>query len=63
MVIMICPAGGQPQAGYPQGVFGVFSYYRLVMLFLNMVCLILARFQSLFPRNGCLLVEKDRVPE
>jgi hypothetical protein len=28
--------------GHPQGVFGVFSYYKLVMLFLNMICLTVA---------------------
>jgi hypothetical protein len=40
---MICPSGGQPpEVGHPQGVFGVFSYYRLVMLFLIMVCLTVA---------------------
>jgi hypothetical protein len=30
---------GRLGVGHPQGVFGVFSYYQLVMLFLNMVCL------------------------
>jgi hypothetical protein len=30
---------GRPGAGHPHDVFGVFSYYQLVMLFLNMVCL------------------------
>jgi hypothetical protein len=25
--------------GHPQGVFGIFSYYELVTLFFNMVCL------------------------
>jgi hypothetical protein len=31
-----------PGVGHAQGVFGVFSNYRLVMLFLNMVCLVVA---------------------
>jgi hypothetical protein len=31
-----------PGAGHPQGVFGVFSYYQLVTLILNMVCLTVA---------------------
>ena len=30
--------------GYPQDVFGVFSYYQLVTIFLNMVCLTVALF-------------------
>jgi hypothetical protein len=33
---------GHPGGGNPQGVFGVFSYYQLVMLFLNMVSLTMA---------------------
>jgi hypothetical protein len=33
---------GRPRVGPSQGIFGVFSYYHLVMLFLNMVCLIVA---------------------
>jgi hypothetical protein len=34
---------GRPGVGQPQGVFGVFSYYLLlVMLFFNMVCLTVA---------------------
>jgi hypothetical protein len=37
---------GQPGAGRPQGVFGVFSYYKLVVLFLNMVCMIMALAQN-----------------
>jgi hypothetical protein len=40
------PTPGQPighlGVGHPQSVFGVFSYYQLVMLFLNMVCLTMA---------------------
>jgi hypothetical protein len=28
-----------PEVGHTQGIFGVFSYYQLAMLFLNMVCL------------------------
>jgi hypothetical protein len=28
--------------GHPQGVFGVFSYHQLVMLFPNMICLTVA---------------------
>jgi hypothetical protein len=31
-----------PGLGRPQGVFGVFSYCELLMLFLNMVCLTVA---------------------
>jgi hypothetical protein len=31
-----------PRVGQPQGVFGAFSYYQLVMLFLKMVCLTVA---------------------
>jgi hypothetical protein len=33
---------GHLGVGYPQGVFSVFSYYWLVILFLNMVCLTVA---------------------
>jgi hypothetical protein len=37
------PALGRPigrlVVGHPQGVFGVFSYYLLAMLFLNMICM------------------------
>jgi hypothetical protein len=33
---------GSPGVSHLQGVFGVLSYYRLVMLFLNMVCLTMA---------------------
>jgi hypothetical protein len=33
---------GRPGVGHPQGVFDVFSYYQLVTLFLNMVCLTVA---------------------
>jgi hypothetical protein len=33
---------GRPGVGHPQGIFGVFSYYQLAMLFFNMVCLIMA---------------------
>jgi hypothetical protein len=33
---------GHPRVGHPQGEFGVFSYYQLAMLFLNMVCLTMA---------------------
>jgi hypothetical protein len=33
---------GRPGVGHPQGVFGVFSYYLLVILFFNMVCLTVA---------------------
>jgi hypothetical protein len=33
---------GRPGVGHPQRVFGVFSYYQLEMLFLNMVCLTVA---------------------
>jgi hypothetical protein len=48
--MMIRLSGGQPPGrpidrpgvGCPKGVFGVFSYYELVMLFLNMVCLTVA---------------------
>jgi hypothetical protein len=36
----------------PQGVFGVFSYYQLVMLFLNMVCLTLALACTCFHRKS-----------
>jgi hypothetical protein len=32
----------RPGFGHPQGVFGVFSDYQLVMLFLNNVCLTVA---------------------
>jgi hypothetical protein len=32
---------GQPGVGRPQGVFGGFSYYQLVMIFLNIVPLIM----------------------
>jgi hypothetical protein len=35
------PTPGRP-IGHPQGVFGVFSYYSLVMLFLIVVCLTVA---------------------
>jgi hypothetical protein len=31
-----------PEVGHPQGVFGIFSYYQLVVLFLNIVCLTVA---------------------
>jgi hypothetical protein len=45
-VIRIRPEGGRPigrsTVGHPQGVFGVFIYYCLVMLFLKMVCLTVA---------------------
>jgi hypothetical protein len=49
-VITIHPSGGQPPAGLSaaqrvatlRAFFGVFSYYQLVMLFLNMVCLTVA---------------------
>jgi hypothetical protein len=30
---------GRPGVGHPQGIFGVFSYCQLVILFLNMVYL------------------------
>jgi hypothetical protein len=30
---------GRPGVSHPQGVFAVFSYYKLVILFINMVCL------------------------
>jgi uncharacterized membrane protein len=33
---------GRLEVGHPHGIFGVFSYYQLVMLFLNMVCLTVA---------------------
>jgi hypothetical protein len=33
---------GCPGVGHLKGVFGAFSYYELVMLFLKMVCLTLA---------------------
>jgi hypothetical protein len=33
---------GRPGVSHPQGLFGVFNYYYLVMLFLNMVCLTVA---------------------
>jgi hypothetical protein len=33
------PNPGRPGVGHPQGVFCVFRYNKLVMLFLNMVCL------------------------
>jgi hypothetical protein len=33
---------GRPSVVHPQGAFDVFSYYQLVMLFLNMVCLTVA---------------------
>jgi hypothetical protein len=33
---------GRPGVGFPQGIFGVFSYNEIVMLFLNMVCLTMA---------------------
>jgi hypothetical protein len=33
---------GRPGVGHPQGVFCIFGYYQLDMLFLNMVCLIVA---------------------
>jgi hypothetical protein len=49
---MISPSGGQPLGpgrpigrpgvGFSHGVFGVFSYYQLIILFLNMVCLTVA---------------------
>jgi hypothetical protein len=35
---------GRPGVGHPQGVFGVFSYYYLVMPFLSVVCLTVALF-------------------
>jgi hypothetical protein len=31
-----------PGVGHPRGVFGIFTYYQLVMLFLNVVCLTVA---------------------
>jgi hypothetical protein len=37
---------GRPGVGHPQGVFGVFSYYQLVTLLLNMVCLTVALWPS-----------------
>jgi hypothetical protein len=33
---------GRPRVGHPQGVYGVFNYYQLVMVFLNIVCLTVA---------------------
>jgi hypothetical protein len=33
---------GCPGVGHLRGVFGVFSYYQLVQLFINMVCLTMA---------------------
>jgi hypothetical protein len=48
---MICPSGGQPPAGLSAALglaalpayFVCFSYYKLVMLFLNMVYLTVGR--------------------
>jgi hypothetical protein len=46
------PTHGQPIScpgvGHPQGIFGVFSYYWLVMLFINMVCLTVALASDFF---------------
>jgi hypothetical protein len=39
---------GRLGIGHPQGAFGVFSYYQLVMLFLNMVCLTVALTKKYF---------------
>jgi hypothetical protein len=33
---------GRQGVGHPHGIFGVFSYYLLIMLFFNMVCLTVA---------------------
>ena len=41
---------GHPGVGHPQGVFGGFSYYQLVMLLLNMVCLIVASVRNIHLR-------------
>jgi hypothetical protein len=35
-----------PGAGHPLGIFGIFSYYELEKLFLNMICLTVASGQS-----------------
>jgi hypothetical protein len=42
----------RPGIGHPQGVLGVFSYYSLVMLLLNMACLTVAfAFNGTSPSN------------
>jgi hypothetical protein len=47
------PPIGRPGVGHSRGIFGVFSYYQLVMLFLNMFCLTVAQALKvlLFPRS------------
>jgi hypothetical protein len=42
LALEIFLATSKQPIGHPQGVFGVFSYYKLVMLFINMVCLTVA---------------------
>jgi hypothetical protein len=62
---MIHPSGGQPLAGlsaargvgHTQGVFGVFSYYQLVMFFLNMVCLTVALACCIFRRMAASMTK------
>jgi hypothetical protein len=39
---IVRPGVARPGVARPQGVFDVFSYYKLVILFLNMVCLTVA---------------------
>jgi hypothetical protein len=36
-----CPIG-RPGVGHPQGIFGIFSYHYVVIVFSNMVCLTVA---------------------
>jgi hypothetical protein len=58
-------ADGRPGVDHPEGEFDVFSYYQLVILFLNMVCLTMAlaiSFQSLCPRISMLAVLQWTLP-
>jgi hypothetical protein len=55
---------GCPGVDHPQGILDVFSYYELVMLFSNMVCLTVAlASQSLLRKSSkfCLLSEIRRL--